>query len=210
MGIYENRILPRFIDRVLSRPECLDLRERVSSRLSGEVVELGFGSGLNVPYYPQGVTRVQAIEPCVSARNMAAGRVANSHVSVEFSGLDGQKLALENDSVDSVLSTWTLCTIPDLSKALGEVMRILKPGGSFHFLEHGQAPEQDSGVRRWQDRLTPLSRALGGGCHMNRPIFDLIKSANFSIDESDSYYMPGPKIGSFMYEGVASKPPSNG
>ena len=160
MGIYQDRILPRLTDVAMSRREFTAIRARVSAGLQGEVLEIGFGSGLNVPYYPAAVTRVLAVDPATAGRKLAAARVAASPVPVEYTGLDGQALPLEAASVDHVLTTWTLCTIPDAAQALAEVCRVLRPGGSLHFVEHGRSP--DARVAAWQDRLTPWQRRLAG------------------------------------------------
>lgn len=201
MGFYDDHVLPRVIDFMCNLPPMQVLRERVTAPLRGEVLELGFGSGLNLPYYGNGVTRVHAIEPSTTGRKLAAKRIAASHVAVEWSGLDGQKLALRDASVDAVLSTFTFCTIPDLGAALAEARRVLRPGGSLHFLEHGRSHEP--GVARWQDRLNPLQRRLAGGCNLNRAMGEYVKNAGFRIEALQTYYMPGPKVVSLMYEGRA-------
>jgi ubiquinone/menaquinone biosynthesis C-methylase UbiE len=169
------------------------LRSRVCEGLHGRVVEIGFGSGLNVPFYPAAVTGLAAIEPADLAWKLARQRVAASPVPVERSGVDGQSLPLPDDSFDAALSTWTLCTIPDVAAALGEVRRVLKPGGTLHFVEHGLAPDEK--VRRWQHRLEPMQKRLFGGCHLTRPIIDLLNGAGFELVEVDVFYEKGaPKV----------------
>lgn len=168
MGFYAARILPRFTDLVMNRRELTPIRARVAASLEGEVLELGFGSGLNVPHYPSNVSRVRAVDPAILGRKLAAERVASRGVAVDYVGLDGQVLSLESASIHHVLTTWTLCSIPDAAQALREVRRVLRPGGMFHFAEHGRSP--DPKVAIWQDRLTPLQRRFAGGCHLNRPI----------------------------------------
>ena len=203
MGFYEQQVLPRFVDVALSGREFAKLRERVASELEGEVLEVGFGSGRNVPYYPSALTRVRAVDPATVGRKLAAKRVAASAVPVEYVGLDGESLPMDDGSVDHVLTTWTLCTIPDVHAALLEIRRVLRPGGALHFLEHGQSPQPK--VVRWQDRLTPLQRKLAGGCHLNRPIDQLVADSGLEVTRLDNYYLKGPKALGYMYEGEATK-----
>lgn len=203
MGLYQEQILPRFTNIVLGGSEFARVRARVAAGLEGEVLEVGFGSGLNVPHYPPEVKHVQAIDPATAGRKLAAKRVAASPVPIEYAGLDGQALPLGPASVDHVLITWTLCTIPDVESALHEMRRVLRPGGKLHFVEHGRSP--DRGVARWQDRLTPLQRRLAGGCHLNRPIDRLVTQAGFSVTRLDNFYMKGPKPMGYIFEGVAAK-----
>jgi len=204
MGFYDEQVLPRIVNVLLGNKECARMRARVASGLSGAVLEVGFGSGLNVPHLPSTVTRLRAVDPATVGRRLAAERVAQSPVPIEFVGLDGQDLPLDDDSVDCVLTTWTLCTIPDVARALGEMLRVLRPGGTLHFLEHGRSP--DPAVARWQDRLTPIQRRIGGGCHLNRPIDALIRDAGFQVGEVEHPTMRGPKTFGYMYEGIATKP----
>jgi len=208
MGLYQDQILPRITDLVMRRQELVPIRARVSAGLQGEVLEIGFGSGVNVPHYPPAVTRVRAVDPATAGRKLAARRVAASPVSVEYIGLDGQALPLDAASVDHVLTTWTLCTIPDVQRALSEVCRVLRPGGSLHFVEHGLS--SDPGVARWQDRLTPLQRRLAGGCHLNRPIGRLVTHSGLELTRIENYYTQGPKSFGYMFEGTATKPLGTG
>ena len=203
VGFYREQVLPRVVDVVLSGRELSLVRARVASALEGEVVEVGFGSGRNVPYYPPAVTRVRAVDPATAGRTLAAKRVAASRVPVEYVGLDGQELPLEDGSVDHVLTTWTLCTIPDVNRALAEIVRVLRPGGALHFVEHGLSP--DPKVARWQDRLTPIQRRIAGGCHLNRPIDQLVAGAGLVVTRMDNWSMRGPKAFGYLYEGVATK-----
>ncbi len=178
------------------------VRVRTCAGLSGRVVEIGFGSGRNVPFYPAEVTSVSAVEPADNGWRMAARRVAASPIPVERAGLDGQSLPFEDDSFDSALSTWTLCTIPDVMAALAEVRRVLVPGGVFHFVEHGLAP--DASVRKWQHRCNPLQRTLFGGCNLNRDIGALIDEAGFEMRTLDRFYeKPTPKTLGALSLGVA-------
>ncbi len=203
MGLYEEQILPRFVDVALGGRQFARLRARVAAQLDGEVLEVGFGSGRNVPHYPRSVRRVRAVDPAMVGRKLAAKRVAATSVPVEYVGLDGQSLPVEDGIVDHVLTTWTLCTIPDVDAALAEIGRVLRPGGALHFLEHGRSPRPE--VARWQDRLTPLQRRIGGGCHLNRPIDQLVADSGLLVSQMDNYYMKGPKAFGYMFEGVATK-----
>jgi ubiquinone/menaquinone biosynthesis C-methylase UbiE len=165
---------------------------------------MGFGTGLNAQYYPAKVTTVVAVEPSQVCMRLAAPRIARSEVAVELGGLTGKRLDLPSEQFDAVLSTWTRCTIPDLAAALSELRRVLKPGGTFHFVEHGHAP--DAGVARWQERLEPLNKRLAGGCHLTRRIPEAIGQAGFAIDELDSYHFKAePKAFGYTFEGRAVK-----
>ena len=189
MGIYGEQILPRIINAACGMKGVGPLRRRVCEGLEGDIVEIGFGSGLNVPFYPSAVTRVAAVEPADVGWKLADRRLRATSVPVARSGLDGQSLPFEDDSYDAALSTWTLCTIPDAIAALRELRRVLKPGGTLHFLEHGLAP--DERVRHWQHRLDPMQKRLFGGCHLTRPIVELLTTAGFTITELDVFYEKG-------------------
>jgi len=203
MGIYRDHILPRITNSVMDREEFRQIRSRVCTPLAGEVVEIGFGSGLNVPHIPSAVARVRAVDPATVGRKLAASRIAARAVPVEYVGLDGQSIPVESDSVDYVLTTWTLCTIPDVPTALAEVYRVLRPGGSLQFAEHGRSP--DPRVARWQDRLTPVQCRVAGGCHLNRPIDTLIADGGLHLTRLENYYAEGPKPLGYMFEGAAVK-----
>ncbi len=193
MGFYGDQVLPRIVNAVGGMKTTYPLRERVCDGLEGEVVEIGFGSGLNVPFYPDSVRRVAAVEPADVGWKLAATRLRASSVPIERSGLDGQSLPFEDASFDAALSTWTMCTIPDIAQALAELRRVLKPGGTLRFVEHGLAP--DEGVRRWQHRLESMQKRLFGGCHLTREIPDLLRDAGFEIMELDVFYEDGaPKF----------------
>ena len=205
MGFYQDQLLPRFQDKVMARKPNRAVRARVCEGLRAAVVEVGFGTGLNARYYPPAVTKVVAIEPSRVCMHIAEPRIAASAVPVEYGGLTGEQLELPSAEFDAALSTWTLCTIPNLEAALAEVRRVLKPGGSFHFVEHGHAPDEN--VVRWQERLEPINKRLAGGCHLTRRISDEIERAGFAIEKLDTYYFKGePKAMGYTFEGTAISP----
>jgi len=205
MGVYGDQVLPRIINVVCGMKAAGPLRERICEGLHGQVLEIGFGSGHNVPHYPAAVTSVAAVEPADAGWKLAQKRVGASPIPVERVGLDGQSLPLPDDSCDTALSTWTLCTIPDAVAALGEVRRVLKPGGTLHFLEHGLAP--DDKVRRTQHRLEPIQKRIAGGCHLTREIDDLVRAAGFEITSLEEFYEDGsPKFLGADYLGIAVSP----
>lgn len=205
MGVYEEHLLPRLINVVCNTKTLRPLRQRVCAGLHGKVLEVGFGSGLNIPYYPGEVTSVAAVEPADTGWKLAGRRRAGTPVPIHRVGVDGQVLPLPDDSCDAALSTYTLCTIPDVGAALEEIRRVLKPGGELHFLEHGLAP--DEGVRRWQQRIEPVQKRVAGGCHLTRRIADLVTDAGFTITEIDTFYEEGaPKPWGAASLGVAVAP----
>lgn len=207
MGVWGNQVVPRLTDRALSSGEITELRARVCAGLTGRVVEIGFGSGLNVGCYPPAVTAVAAVEPSGTGWRLSAQRRQDSAVPIELVGLDGQVLDAPDASYDSALSTFTLCTIPDPAAALREVWRVLRPGGSFHFLEHGLAP--DDNVVRWQHRLEPLQRRAFGGCHLTRDVPALVTAAGFDLVTVERRYLPGPAVArpwSYGFLGQAVRP----
>jgi SAM-dependent methyltransferase len=205
MGLYGDRILPRIINAECGDQRTEPLRRRACAGLAGEVVEIGFGSGHNVPFYPPAVTAVAAVEPSDLGWELAGSRLATAAVPVRRAGRDGQSLPLPGHSQDAALSTWTLCTIADAPAALAELRRVLRPGGTLHFLEHGLAPDEQ--VRRWQRRLDPVRSRLVGGCRLTRPITGLLADAGFVITEADAFYFEGgPKITGACVLGTAVSP----
>jgi ubiquinone/menaquinone biosynthesis C-methylase UbiE len=179
-------------------------RSSAIAGLSGRVVEIGFGSGLNVKHYPPEVDVVLAVEPAAVARRRAAKRVAAGSTPVEHVGLDAQAIPLDDDSCDSALSTFTLCTVPDPAKVLSELRRVLRPGGRFHYLEHGIAP--DPSVARWQRRLDPWQARIADGCHLTRDASALVGEAGFVVERNEQRYVKGPKPWSYFTVGVAVNP----
>lgn len=205
MGVYGEQVLPRVVNVACNLKANGPQRRRACVGLTGDVIEIGFGSGLNVPFYPPAVREVFAIEPADVGWKLADKRVRASRIPVHRSGLDGQSLPFEDDRFDTALSTWTMCTIPDVEAALRDLRRVLKPGATLHFVEHGLAP--DERVRRWQHRLDPLQQRLFGGCHLTRPIAALLEGAGFVIKELDVYYEKGaPKVVGANSLGVAQSP----
>ncbi|MGA1556157.1 MAG: class I SAM-dependent methyltransferase [Ilumatobacteraceae bacterium] len=204
VGWYEDQILPRLVDRACGTAELRQWRELVVAGLTGTVVEIGFGSGSNLSAYGHGVERVLAVEPSATARRLAADRVAESSIAVEYVGVDGASLPLGDASCDAALSTFTLCTVPDVEQALAELLRVVRPGGRFHFLEHGLSPE--AGVARWQRRLDPIERRLAGGCHLTRRPADLVEIAGFGIESVESFHVRGPKPWTWITLGRAIRP----
>jgi ubiquinone/menaquinone biosynthesis C-methylase UbiE len=201
MHLYTDRFLPHLVHWALRGGTFRRLRQECLRGLSGTVLEVGFGSGLNLPWYPREVTRLWFVEPSREARRMAREAIAAAPFPVEPLGDTAESIPLPDAAVDAVVSTWTLCTIPDVDAALREMRRVLRPGGQFRFVEHGRSPEPR--VARWQDRLTPLQKRLAGGCHLNRPIDRLIEGAGFRLDRIDRFYVRGPKVGTYLYAGVA-------
>jgi ubiquinone/menaquinone biosynthesis C-methylase UbiE len=205
VGLYAEQVLPRIINSVCDIKVARAQRAEVCDGLAGEVVEIGFGSGLNVPFYPPQVERVAAVEPADVGWKLAAGRVGATTIPVERAGLDGQSLPFGDDRFDAALSTWTMCTIPDLDAALRELRRVLKPGGKLHFVEHGLAP--DPAVQAWQRRLEPVQKRVFGGCHLTRPIVDKLRAAGFEVTALDVYYEHGsPKFLGANSRGIARSP----
>lgn len=202
MSFYDDRVLPHLIDLVCSTKPTRKQREKIVHLAEGDVLEIGFGSGLNLPYYDgDKVRRIFGLEPSEGMRRKAQPNVDASGLDVEFIDLPGEEIPLESQSVDTVLVTFTLCSIDDAIAALEGMRRVLKPGGKLLYCEHGAAP--DDSVRRWQDRLNPGWKRVSGGCNMNRDVPGLIESTGFSITTDERMYIPGPKILSYNYWGAA-------
>jgi len=199
---YEEYILPHLVNLTMRNRYLKPYRERVISAAQGRVLEIGVGSGLNLPLYPAQVREVVALEP--SPRLLAMSRRLASGLSLPVKFIQGSAeiIPLNAGSIDTVVTTWTLCTIPAVIEALREMRRVLGPNGQLLFVEHGLAP--DNNVRKWQDWLTPAWKRIGGGCHLNRPIPTIVESAGFAITRLETGYMKGPKPMSFLYEGRAT------
>jgi ubiquinone/menaquinone biosynthesis C-methylase UbiE len=191
MGIWEKHVLPRMIDKMCGAKDMLPHRQRALAGMSGTVLEIGFGSGLNLAAYPPEVKKVLAVEPSELARRLAQPRIEQSGIEVEFVGLDGAKIPLEDDVADAAVSAFTLCTIPGVEAALAEVQRVLKPGGPFHIVEHGLAPEP--GIQKWQHRIEPINKKIAGGCHLSRNPIALLRAAGFTVEAEDHEWMKAPK-----------------
>lgn len=201
MAFYHDVVLPRICDLAMRNRRLRPYRERVVSAAEGRVLEIGVGSGLNFGFYRPGVHEILALEPDPKLLHMAGAKTGAVPEPVSFIEGSAEAIPLDDTSIDTAVTTWTLCTIPDVVRALEEMRRVLRPGGRLLFVEHGLAPEWN--VQRWQHRLTPLWSKISGGCHLDRPIADLIASAGFRIEKLDTGYAPGPKMMAFMSEGSA-------
>ncbi len=200
---YRDHVFVRIMNTMMNTKETRRIREEVCAPLVGEVLEIGFGTGLNLPHLPPTVTRLLAVDPMERGRALAQVRLAATSVPVEFLDLDGESIPLADASVDAVLATWTLCSIPDPVAAVREIQRVLRPGGTFHFVEHGRAP--DESVRRWQDRFNPIQRRMACGCNLNRDIPAIVTEGGMAPGDVTTYYAKGdPKIMGWMYQGVAT------
>ncbi len=204
MGYYGERVLPRILNVACGSKQLVPLRQRVCADLTGDVLEIGFGSGTNVPFYPPAVRSVAAVEPADRGWELAQTRIAGSAVPITRAGRDGQSIPLPDNSCDAALLTWTLCTIPNPTSALNEIRRILKPEAELHFVEHGLAPDEN--VRRWQHRWEPLNKRVLGGCHLTRDIVDLITDAGFTVVDVDRFYEGAPKFTGATTLGMAVNP----
>lgn len=201
MGFYSDVILPRLCHLAMRSSRFAPYRERVIGAAEGRVLEIGIGSGLNLPFYRGSVDEIVALEPSPHLISMARHAARTSPIDVTFIEGSAETIPLDTRSIDTVISTWTLCTIPHAATALGEMRRVLRPGGRLLFVEHGLAPDQS--IRKWQNGLTPAWRLLSGGCHLNRPIQTMIEGAGFRFDRLELGYMTGQKSMAFMYEGSA-------
>ncbi len=204
MGVYAKFVLPRLIDLAMKNKDATRVRADWVPRARGEVLEVGIGSGLNLAFYSSEVRCVYGVEPSAELQRIARTRTTNAATRVEFLSQSAEEvLPLPDNSIDTVVMTWTLCSIDDPSKALQQMKRVLKPTGLLIFVEHGRAP--DTGVAAWQDRLTPMWKRIGGGCRLNRKVDALLMGAGFKIDELKTTYLPGPRPMTYTYQGFAHR-----
>jgi SAM-dependent methyltransferase len=202
MGLYQDWVLPPLIDLSMRNKRLRPYRERVVRAAEGRVLEIGIGSGLNLPFYTGGVQEIFGFDPLPALLARAGGKAQPEKPPLHLFAGSAEQIPLEDRSVDTIVTTWSACSIPAIASAFADMRRVLRPGGRLLFVEHGRAP--DSGVARWQDRLNPAWRCLAGGCNLNRKIDDLVRNAGFRIDRLETGYMPGPRIMTFMYEGAAT------
>jgi len=202
MGFYAKHVLPRLIDLAMRNKDTTRLRAECVPEARGDVLEIGIGSGLNLPFYSSAVQRVYGVDPSLELQRMANKRVSAAPFEVEFFRQSAEDpLPLGDSSIDTVVVTWTLCSIPNPALALPHMKRVLKANGRLIFVEHGRAAEP--GVVVWQDRITPVWKRIGGGCHLNRKIDELIRAAGFQISELKTFYLPGPRPVTYTYQGLA-------
>ena len=202
MGFYSRVVLPRILETAMQQATMTPFRQRIGQAAYGQVLEIGIGPGLNLPFYGPNVRSVTGIDPSPELLVMAARRGTALTLPVELIEGSSEALPMEDGTIDTVVTTWTLCTIPGAAKALSEMRRVLKPGGQLLFVEHGRSP--DAGVTRWQDGLTPVWKHFTGGCHLNRKIDDLVAGSGFAIKALRNEYLPGPRPMTYMYEGRAT------
>jgi len=204
MGFYSNVIFPWAMNLLMSGEPFDNERKKLLLDVKGKVLEIGFGSGLNIPHYPAEIHDLVAVDPNSGMRRYAEPRIAASPIKVERYELSGENLPMDDASFDTVVSTWTLCSIDNIVQALAEIYRVLKPGGQFIFLEHGLSDE--SGLQRWQNRLNPVQKLVGDGCNLNRNFHTLIEQVGFSLLSADNFYLDKtPRLFAYMYRGIAIK-----
>jgi ubiquinone/menaquinone biosynthesis C-methylase UbiE len=203
MRFYDRHILPHLINRAMTHEEVARLRAACVPQASGVVLEVGIGSGLNLPFYTKAVKKLYGVDPSAELLVMARPKAVKAGFPVEFLHQKADRLPLDDESVDTAVVTWSLCSVDEPEVVLHEMRRVLKSAGGLIFVEHGLSP--DNSVRRWQNRLTPIWRHVAGGCHLNRKVDDLIREAGFGITQIHTGYMPGPRVGTYIYQGRAAK-----
>jgi ubiquinone/menaquinone biosynthesis C-methylase UbiE len=203
MGFYSLRILPYLLDWSLSAPIFAKYRQEVLADVKGEVLEIGFGTGLNLSYYPDDIYKIVTVDPNPGVHALAQKRIQSSSIIVEHQIIGGESLPMADNSFDTVVSTFTLCSIPQVEQAIKEIYRVLKPGGKFFFLEHGLS--QEPRIQVWQNRLTPLQKVIGDGCHLNRNIRQLVENTFDNVTLDEFYLENVPKVTGYFYKGVANK-----
>ena len=203
MSFYENRILPYLLEATMSGEEMVALRKATLAEVAGEVLEIGFGTGLNLPHYPAAVSRLTIVDPNEGGLRFVQRRIGAAPFEVKTQVLSGENLPMAAESFDCVVSTFTLCTIPDVTKAMGEIWRVLRANGRFHFVEHGLSNEPQ--VQKWQHRLTPLQKLVAGGCHLNRNMRELVTAQFAKVEMREGYWQEGGKLAGYLYQGVAQK-----
>ena len=203
MGLYSRLIFPRLLELSMSSESMTDYRKQLLAEVSGDVLEIGFGTGLNLPHYSAAVTSLTTVDPNEGVGAIAQKRIDASPIPVTVKTLSGEDLPMADASFDNVVCTWTLCSIPDIEKALSEAYRVLKPGGQFFFIEHGLSDEP--GIQTWQNRLTPIQRVVADGCHLNRKMDKLVRDAFDKVEVSEFYGADLPKVMGYFYQGTATK-----
>lgn len=203
MGFYSNFVIPYCIDLAMSGSNLGQYRQELLKDVSGEILEIGFGTGLNLPHYPEQVTKITTVEPNLGMQKLARSRIKQSQITVDYKVLNSESLPMRDATFDSVVCTWTLCSIPLVEQAIAEVVRVLKPGGKFLFIEHGLS--QDPRVQVWQNRLTPIQKVIADGCHLNRRIKELVEQQFLTVTIKQFYAPKLPKVIGYMYQGVAVK-----
>lgn len=204
MSLYSRHVFPHLLDWIMSQPAFMAAREELLAEVQGEVLEIGFGTGLNLPYYPEAVESLTTVDVNPGVNRLAEKRLAVSRLPVKFELVSGERLPMPDNSYDAVVSTWTLCSIPDVMSALKEIRRVLKPEGRFYFVEHGLSP--DTNIAKWQHRLTPIQKVIADGCHLNRDTLKLVEQAGMKTLSYRQFEAEGlPAVGAFMTLGVAGK-----
>lgn len=203
MGFYSNFVIPYCIDLAMSGSNLQQYRQEILKDVSGEILEIGFGTGLNLPHYPEQVTKITTVEPNLGMQKLARSRIKQSQITVDYKVVNGESLPMRDATFDSVVCTWTLCSIPLVEQAIAEVERVLKPGGKFLFIEHGLS--QDPSVQAWQNRLTPIQKVIADGCHLNRRIKELVEQQFLTVTIKQFYAPKLPKVIGYMYQGIAVK-----